>query len=93
MFLQTGVTFKYFSSYYADRYNPLLADFEVQSQEKIGNYPVLDFFMNAKVRTMRIYFNVEHFNYWFTKYNYYSAPAQPYRDWKIRLGISWYFFT
>ena len=93
MFLQTGVTFKYFSSYYADRYNPLLADFEVQSQEKIGNYPVLDFFMNAKVRTMRIYFNIEHFNYWFTKYNYYSAPAQPYRDWKIRLGISWYFFT
>jgi len=92
MFLQTGLTFKYFTRYYADEYNPLLADFQVQSAEKIGNYPVTDFFLNAKVRTMRIFFTVEHLEALLGNYNYYAAPSQPYRDWKVRLGIIWYFF-
>ena len=92
MFLQTGLTFKYFTNYYAYEYNPLLADFQVQTQEKIGNYSVTDFFLNAKVRTMRIFFTVEHLEALLGKYNYYAAPNQPYRDWKVRLGIIWYFF-
>ena len=92
MYLQTGLTFKYFTNYYANEYNPLLADFQVQTDEKIGNYSVTDFFVNAKVRTMRIFFTVEHLEALLGKYNYYAAPSQPYRDWKIRLGIIWYFF-
>lgn len=92
MYLQTGLTFKYFTNYYANEYNPLLADFQVQTDQKIGNYSVTDFFLNAKVRTMRIFFTVEHLEALLGNYNYYAAPAQPYRDWKIRLGIIWYFF-
>ena len=92
MYLQTGLTFKYFTNYYANEYNPLLADFQVQTDQKIGNYSVTDFFLNAKVRTMRIFFTVEHLEALFGNYNYYAAPAQPYRDWKVRLGIIWYFF-
>lgn len=92
MYLQTGLTFKYFTNYYANGYNPLLADFQVQTDQKIGNYSVTDFFLNAKVRTMRIFFTVEHLEALLGNYNYYAAPAQPYRDWKVRLGIIWYFF-
>lgn len=93
MYLQTGVSFKYFTSYYANRYNPLLSEFEVQTQEKIGNYPLFDFFINAKVRTMRIFLKLEHFNSSFFKYDYFAAPQQPYRDLIIRFGVSWNFFT
>ena len=92
MYLQTGLTFKYFTNYYANEYNPLLADFQVQTDQKIGNYSVTDFFLNAKVRTMRIFFTVEHLEALFGNYIYYAAAAQHYRDWKVRLGIIWYFF-
>ena len=93
MFVQTGVTFKYFTEYYMDAYNPLLADFYVQDREKLGGFPMLDFFINAKVRQTRIYLKAEHFNAAFGERNYYSAPNYPYRDFVIRFGLVWNFFS
>jgi len=93
MFLQTGVTFNYFTSYYANGYSPLLAEFYSQQQEKIGGFPLLDFFINAKVRQTRIYLKAEHFNSSFTGYNYYSAPNYPYRDFIVRFGLIWNFLS
>lgn len=93
MFLQTGVTLKYFTKYYMNAYNPLLSEFQVQTSEKLGDFPIMDAFINAKVRTMRIFFKVEHFHSKFLKRNYFSAPDHPYRDMSIRLGISWNFFS
>ncbi|WP_430615107.1 putative porin [Flavobacterium sp. JP2137] len=90
---QTGVTLNYFSSYYGNDYNPLIGDFYVQDQRKMGDYPVLDFFINLKVRTARIYLKAEHFNSSMTGYNFYSAPNYPYRDFIIRFGLVWNFFT
>ncbi|MEC4113725.1 putative porin [Myroides pelagicus] len=90
---QTGITFKYFTEYYGDDYNPLLGDFYVQDKVKIGNYPVFDFFINMKVRTARIYLILEHFNSGMTGYKYYSAPNTPYRDMTFRFGLVWNFFS
>lgn len=93
MYLQTGVTLKYFTSYYMNGYNPVLGDFYSQNQEEIGGFPMLDFFINAKVRRTRFYLKAEHFNSSFTGYNFYSAPGYPYRDFVIRFGFVWNFFT
>jgi len=93
MFLQTGITFKYFSSYNMDAYNPLLAEFYTQNREKLGGFPLLDFFINAKVRTARIYLKAEHFNSSFTGNSFYAAPNYPYRDFVIRFGLVWNFFS
>lgn len=93
MFLQTGITFKYFSSYNMDAYNPLLAEFYTQNREKLGGFPLLDFFVNAKVRTARIYLKAEHFNSSFTGNSFYAAPNYPYRDFVIRFGLVWNFFS
>ncbi|WP_353780182.1 putative porin [Winogradskyella sp. 3972H.M.0a.05] len=92
MFLQTGVTLNYFTEYYMDAYNPLLAEFYTQNQTKLGGFPRLDFFVNAKVRQTRIYFKLEHFNSAWTGYNYYTSPNYPYRDFAIRFGLVWNFF-
>lgn len=92
LFLQTGVTLNYFTKYYMDAYNPLLAEFYVQNNREFGNFPRLDFFLNAKIRQTRIYLKAEHFNSSFTGYNYYSAPTYPYRDFAIRFGVVWNFF-
>ncbi len=93
MFLQTGITFKYFTEYYMDAYNPLLGDFYVQDREEFGGFPMLDFFINARVRQTRIYLKAEHFNSSFTGNSFYSAPNYPYRDFVIRFGLVWNFFS
>ena len=92
MYLQTGVTLNYFTAYYMDAYNPLLAEFYVQTEKAYGAFPRLDFFVNAKIRQTRIYFKAEHLNSAFSGYNYYSAPNTPYRDFIIRFGLVWNFF-
>ncbi|WP_282136864.1 putative porin [Seonamhaeicola maritimus] len=92
MFLQTGVTFNYFTKYYMNAYNPVLAEFYVQNETEYGNFPRLDFFINAKIRQTRLFLKAEHFNSAFTGYNYYSAPNNPYRDFTVRFGVVWNFF-
>ncbi|HEX8577262.1 MAG TPA: putative porin [Flavobacterium sp.] len=92
MFIQTGFIFNYFTKYNADNYNPLLGEFYVQTDKKIGAFPMVDFFINARVRQTRIYLKAEHFNSSFTGNNYYSAPNDPYRDFVVRFGLVWNFF-
>lgn len=93
MFIQTGFTLNYFTKYYANDYSPVIGEFFVQNERKIGNFPMLDFFINAKVSTAQIFLKAEHFNSSFTGYHFYSTPNQPYRDFIIRFGISWNFFS
>ncbi|WP_420574831.1 putative porin [Kordia sp.] len=93
LFIQTGVTFSYFTEYFGDAYSPLLGEFYSQNQQKIGSFPRFDVFINAKVRRTRIYFKLEHLNSSFTGYNFFSAPNYPYRDFIVRFGLVWNFFS
>ena len=93
MYLQTGITFKYFSSYNMNGYNPILGEFYVQNKEELGGYPLLDFFINARIKQTRVYLKAEHFNAAFSGYDYYAAPNYPYRDFVIRFGLVWNFFS
>ena len=93
MYIQTGVTFKYFTSYNMNAYHPLLGEFYVQNEEEFGGFPLLDFFINARVKQTRIYLKAEHFNSLFSEPIYYAAPDYPYRDFVIRFGLVWNFFS
>lgn len=92
LFLQTGITFSYFSNYKMDGYDPLLAEFYVQNNQDYGGFPRFDFFVNAKISQIRIYLKAEHFNSAWTGYDFYSAPNYPYRDFAVRFGVVWNFF-
>jgi len=92
LYLQTGITFNYFTDYFMDGYDPLLAEFYSQNENEVDGFPRLDFFINAKIRQTRIFLIAEHFNSSFTGYNYFSAPNNPYRDFNIRFGLVWNFF-
>ncbi len=92
MTLQTGVTLNYFTKYKMNGYDPLLAEFYTQNETRLGGFPRLDFFINAKVRQTRIFLKAEHFNSAFTGFDYFSAPNHPYRDFTIRFGLVWDFF-
>ena len=93
MFLQTGLTFKYFSNYYANEYNPLISSFHIQNDKKIGNFPMIDFFVNARIKRTRLFLKAEHINSTITGNNFYSTPSYPYRDFIIRFGLIWNFFN
>lgn len=92
LFLQTGVTFKYFTYYTADAYDPVLSEFYVQNDQKIGGFPQVDIFFNAKIRQTRIFFKVENFGEAFKQNNEFSAPGYATRDAVIRFGLVWNFF-
>ena len=92
LYLQTGITAQYFTKYYGDRYSPIIGEFISQNHTEIGNFPRVDFFMNAKIQQTRLFLKFEHFNDDNTGYNYYSAPFTPYRDSILRFGIVWNFF-
>ncbi len=92
LFLQTGVTFKYFTSYFMNAYDPVISEFVLQNSAEYGEFPMLDFFVNARISRTRLYFKLENFTSSFTGYNYYSAPTYPYRDFIVRFGLVWNFF-
>ncbi len=92
LFLQTGITFKYFAAFFANNFNPLLNEFSLQNDTKIGGFPLMDFFINAQIQRTRIFLKVENFNGGFTGYNYFSAPGYPFRDLSVRFGLVWNFF-
>jgi hypothetical protein len=99
LLFQSGATFVFFTDYYADQYNPLLAEFVTQNNTKIGEYPRVDFFFNAKIKSSRLFVKLENLNapiehliFPDTPYDYYAAPFTPYRDFSIRIGLIWNFF-
>ena len=92
LYLQTGFNLSYFSKYNMNGYDPVLAEFYVQNNASFGDFPRIDFFVNAKIQQTRIFIKAEHFNSSMTGYNFYSAPNYPYRDFIVRFGIVWNFF-
>jgi len=92
LYLNTGLTFKYFTEFTADAYDPVLGDFVVQNDVNIGGFYTLDFFFNAKVKQARIFFVMENFPTIFKGNTNFSAPNYPYRDFRIRFGLVWNFF-
>lgn len=91
MLVNIGVTFKYFTEYHANAYNPVLSEFVLQNDEKIG-FPTFDVFFNARVRRTRLYLKADNISSMFSKKNYFSAPNYPYRDFTVRFGLVWNWF-
>lgn len=91
MLVNIGATFKYFTKYNMNAYNPLVAEFTLQNTEEIG-FSTVDIFFNAQVRRTRIYFKIDNVTSGFSSKNYFSAPNYPYRDFTIRFGLVWNWF-
>ncbi len=95
--LQAGINATYFTKYNGLRYIPIMNEFALQDPahtQEIGGYPLIDLFINFKVRNMRFYIRGEHINASFTKQpDYFAAPNVPHRDFKFQLGLKWNIFS
>ncbi len=93
---QIGVDMRYFTSYYAPVLNPATAQFCVQQETKVGNYPILNVYANFYVRSLHLRFfaHYTHFNHLFMKSNnnYFAMPNYPMNPDVFRAGLAWHFY-
>lgn len=92
MRLQIGASVYYFTEYFANAYMPATAQFYTQDKKKYGNYPFIDFFINARIKTVRIFFKIDHLNNGWMENKYTLTPHYPMNDRAFKLGVSWRFF-
>ena len=95
-FVQIGLDANITSAYKASFYNPGIVNFRV-SDKSVGAYPFIDFFINAEVKTARIFLKIEHVNQNFQNINtypnyLYTSPYQASAPFRFRLGFAWKFY-
>jgi hypothetical protein len=88
-----GFDLRYNTNYYGNAYQPALAEFYIQQNEKLKFYPMLDLFFNLYVRRTGIFMRLEHANQGlFKQKGIYTAPNYGYLDRTFRVGVNWQFF-
>jgi hypothetical protein len=92
MTFQLGVDMRYDTKYYADYYSPALGMFYVQHNEKIGDYPWLDVFINLKVKRTRFYVKYTNVGTMLLRGNYYTTPGYAAQIATASFGLSWTFY-
>lgn len=92
MRVQVGLAVFFVSDYFANSYMPATAQFYLQDDNKYGNYPYLDFFVNARIKSLRIFFKIDHVNSGWFGSKYQIAPHYPMNDRAYKLGVSWRFY-
>jgi hypothetical protein len=89
---QLGFDLRYNTQYYADYYSPALGMFYVQNNEKIGNYPWLDTFINLKLKRTNFYVKYTNIGTKIVKSGYYSTPGYAAQVATASFGLSWTFY-
>lgn len=93
--VQMGGDVRYFTSYYAPDYSPAISQFAVQDANqpriKIGNYPILNAYVNLHLKHCRIYVSCNHVNA--GTGHMFLAPHYPINPMTIHFGLSWNFFN
>lgn len=90
-----GADGRYFTSYEAPAYVPGLGQFAVQgneTKEKIGNYPIVNVYLNFKLQRTRFFLMMSHVNAGSGKKAYFYAPHYPLNERVIHFGLSWAFY-
>ncbi len=91
-----GADVRYFTSYYAPAYSPIIGQYAVQDRTtrvKIGNYPIVNVYANLHLKRIRFYALASHVNFSQGKGNPFLTPHYPINRLVFRLGVSWNFFN
>lgn len=90
--VQAGVDVRYHTSYNVPSYMPATGQFHLQERFKIGNYPLMNLYVNAHLKRTRFFAQYYHINSLFMKGDYYSMPYYPLYPAQFRIGLSWNFY-
>lgn len=90
--LSPGVGFYYNSSYYSNAYMPETGLFYLQKEEKNGDYPYLDMFLNIKLKRFRFFIKYDRVNTFLPNSKGFFLPQYPFNPSVIKYGLSWTFY-
>jgi len=57
----------------------------------VGNYPFIDFFINARIKPVRIFIKIDHITQGYLGNNYTLTPGYLQNDRAFKFGINWLF--
>ena len=92
LLLQTGFDFHFHSFYYADAFMPATGLFYWQAEKKTGGYPLVDFFINFRIKTARFFVKLENIGDNIIDKGYYLTPHYPMQGMTLKFGVNWRFF-
>ncbi len=86
--IQMGANMYYHSSYYAPYYEPATQQFQLQDELKIGNYPLINAYVNFHLKQARFYIMAYNLSSKFVTPNYFSLPHYPLNSMVLKFGIA-----
>jgi hypothetical protein len=90
--MQIGVNVRYNTAYFAPAYMPATGQFYSQSKILIGNFPVVNAYLNFHLKRTRFFLEYYHVNALFMKSAYFSMPNYPIDPTIMKMGVSWNFY-
>lgn len=93
---ELGADVRFFTEYNAPSYSPVIGRFCVQdpsARTKLGNYPVVNAYVNFHLKNTRFYIMASHANYSTGSGRPFLVPHYPLNRMVLRLGLSWNFFN
>lgn len=94
LFVQIGLEGRYRSEHFAEAYNPAMQQFYLQDRfANVEGYPVVDFFLNARINRTRILLRYNHVNSNLLSVpGYFVTPDFTGLKGTLDIGISWPLF-
>ena len=93
IFVQIGLEGRYRSDYFADAYMPATQQYYLQDGFNIYAYPVVDAFLNFRIKRTRVLFRYNHLNInLLDQPGYFVTPGYTGLNNVLDLGINWSFF-
>lgn len=89
--VETGILANWFSAYNAKAYEPSTGRFYLQDEQKIGNYPYLDFILKTSIKDASFFIIVTHLNQDLTGRNYFHMPRYLELQRRFVFGLNWRF--
>lgn len=89
---QVGIDFHWHSAYYAYQYQPVLRQFHTQQDVQVGNYPLIEAFINAHINRVMIFAKGTNLLQNFVAGGYYLTPRYMAQPRQFEFGLIWRFF-
>jgi len=87
-----GANVFYRTKFYAEAYSPATGQFYNQNEKLIGEYPMVDAFLDFKWKRAVIFFKADHVNQGILNNEYFSTIHYPLNRMIFKIGVSWIFY-
>lgn len=86
--IQIGADLHYNTAYYAPYFQPATQQFQVQDEVKVGNYPLINAYVNFHLKQARFFVMAYNLSSQFVDPNYFSLAHYPLNPMMLKMGVA-----